>query len=115
MQNSLQNAYEPALSNVGGSASNSVGAPSETRIWNLFTCITNESGELLQKNSRKLMSCCACGAEEHYALEKAIKHLEDCQEANQQAEPEIPAFGNEEDAVCMDVDRDELYCRLSRH
>ena len=32
-----------------------------------------------------------------------------------QAEPKIPAFGNEEDAVCMDVDRDELYRRLSRH
>ena len=69
------------------SASNSVGAPSETRIWNLFTCITDESGEVLQKHNRKFRSCCACGEEgQYYALDKAIKHLEDCEEANQQHE-----------------------------
>ncbi|KAL3132736.1 hypothetical protein ABBQ32_009239 [Trebouxia sp. C0010 RCD-2024] len=67
------------------SASKSVGAPSETRIWNLFTCITDESGQVFQKHNRKLRSHCACGEEgQYYALDEAIKHLEDCEEANQQ-------------------------------
>ncbi len=30
-----------------------------------------------------------------------------------QPEPDIPAFGNDEEAISMDVDRDELYRRLS--
>ncbi len=99
MQKPLQNCAEPlaecvqagikqrwrlmsvSAANSAASASNSVGAPSETRIWNLFQCITDEKGEVLHRNNRKLRSCCAClGEGQYYALDKAIKHLEGCED-----------------------------------
>ncbi|DBA92416.1 TPA: hypothetical protein ACH3X1_002654 [Trebouxia sp. C0004] len=62
--------------NSAGSMSKSVGAPGESRVWDLFTSVTDGSGQLIQKHNRKLRSCSACLEDgEYYSLDKAINTL----------------------------------------
>ncbi|KAL3144251.1 hypothetical protein ABBQ32_004025 [Trebouxia sp. C0010 RCD-2024] len=77
-----------SLSDAGssGSVSAAVGAPSEDRIRNLFTLVKDGQGKVIQKNNRKARVCNACHLQDNYSLDKAVKHLENCEQA--QAENE---------------------------
>ncbi|DBA85920.1 TPA: hypothetical protein ACH3X1_005464 [Trebouxia sp. C0004] len=69
-----------------GSVSAAVGAPSEDRIWNLFTLVKDSQGKVIQKNNRKARVCNACNLQDTYSLDKAVKHLEKCEQAQAESE-----------------------------
>ncbi|KAL3162480.1 hypothetical protein ABBQ32_010142 [Trebouxia sp. C0010 RCD-2024] len=83
-----------SLSDAGssGSVSAAVGAPSEDRIWNLFTLVKDGQGKVIQKNNRKARVCNACYLQDNYSLDKAVKHLENCEQAQAENEKLDTAF-----------------------
>ena len=88
-------------------ASAAVGAPSEKRIWQHFHDVLDEEGQPILSNNRKSKVCNYCGHEcKAMSLDSAVRHLDNCEE--------IPALGQEEDAVPLDVDRDDLFAKLTQ-
>ena len=64
-----------------------VGAPSETRIWQHYHDVLDEQGQPIVSNNRKSRVCNYCGHEfKHLSLEQAVKHLDKCEEAQQQVD-----------------------------
>ena len=66
-------------------ASGAVGAPSETCIWQHCHDVLDEQGNPILSNNRKTRVCTYCGHEfNNLSLDQGIKHLEKCEEAQQQ-------------------------------
>ena len=68
-------------------ASAAVGAPSERRKWQHYHDVLDEQGKPIVSNNRKSRVCNYCGHEfKHLSLEQAVKHLDKCEEAQQQVD-----------------------------
>ncbi|KAL3156059.1 hypothetical protein ABBQ32_013047 [Trebouxia sp. C0010 RCD-2024] len=99
-----------------------VGAPSETRIWQHYHDVLDEQGQPIVSNNRKSRVCNYCGHDETFTQMMLNIELEydlaspiwEGDYVTIDTAVDIPALGQEDDAVPLDVDRDDLFAKLTQ-